>query len=361
MAGGRQKDAVWNHFERLEAKNTGHKAQCRKCHVVMHAIVDRMKKHHEKCGEQPAVTSDADGESNEDIIMIPATATATASTSGPPPTKRKRSMKDFVVTTSRSMKGELDLAVANMIYATNSSFRLVEHPTFKKMLDLLRPGYSPPTREAISGELLNTVYNMNQETCKMKLKDETVNMSLDGWSNVHSEPVICVAVTDARSNTYVTDTVDTSGQPHTAANLESLTKESIKSTEEKYGCRVGSIVTDNAANMNAMRVRVENNTVNPPISYGCAAHQMNLLAKDLDIPDVHKHIIAIVKYFRNTHQPAYRLKEAGGTKLPIPLEVRWNSLADTLEAYLNNWPMLLNVAEKYPTEIKPDIGKIHLN
>ena len=37
------------------------------------------------------------------------------------------------------------------------------------------------------------------------------------------------------------------------------------------------------------------------IYYGCSAYVLNLLAKDLELPNVSKNVIKIIKYFRNTH------------------------------------------------------------
>ena len=43
---------------------------------------------------------------------------------------------------------------------------------------------------------------------------------LDGWSNIHNEPIICITVTTSSGHIYLVDTVDTSGQPHTARALK---------------------------------------------------------------------------------------------------------------------------------------------
>ena len=138
-------------------------------------------------------------------------------------------------------------------------------------------------------------------------------MAIDGCSNVHNEPVVCVSVTTESGDTYVTETIDTSGVPHTssnlkdmaqsASNLKDMAQSAIKKAENQYGCRVGSFVTDNAANMAAMRraLKSEDDDV---ITLGCGAHILNLLAKDLEIANVHKHIVKIAKYFRNKHLPA---------------------------------------------------------
>lgn len=83
---------------------------------------------------------------------------------------------------------------------------------------------------------------------------------------------------------------------------------------------------------------------------------LNLLAKDLEIHSVQKHVVKIVKHFRNVHLPAAWYKEAGGKKLPLPLEVRWNSVADTLKAYVANWHILLSVCEDHRKSIDKDIS-----
>ena len=198
--------------------------------------------------------------------------------------------------------------------------------------------------------------------CREQLSGETVCMSLDGWSNVHNEPIVCVAATSSTGVTYVTDTIDTSGKPHTSDYLKELAVNTISATESKYGCKVKSFVSDNAANMTAMRQNLTHDEQNSDIiTYGCGAHMLNLLAKDLEIHSVQKYIVKIVKYFRNVHLPAAWYKEAGGKKLPLPLEVRWNSVADTLSGYLANWHILLAVCEQHRDSIDKDIAASIVN
>ena len=63
-------------------------------------------------------------------------------------------------------------------------------------------------------------------------------MALDGWSNIHNEPIVCATITTAEGEVYITDTIDTSGNSHTAEYLAGITKTAIQSTELKYGCKV---------------------------------------------------------------------------------------------------------------------------
>ncbi len=172
--------------------------------------------------------------------------------------KRKATTLDtFVTKTTSHQKACLDEEVAKMVFATNSSFRLVEDPQFCKMTGKLRPGYTPPTRKEIADKFLPMIYEKEYAKCATELKDECVCLSLDGWSNIHNEPIICNTVTTSNGYMYLVDTIDTSCQPHTAEYLEELSKSAIQKYKEELHCNVGSVVTDNAANVNKMRKLLE--------------------------------------------------------------------------------------------------------
>lgn len=229
-----------------------------------------------------------------------------------------KSMDDFSVRTTLADKHKLDHCIADMVYATNSSFSIVEHPKFKTMVESLRPGYKPPSRKDIAGKLLDDVYEIETTKCKNALAGKTVCMSLDGWTNVSNEPIICSSVT-AQSGTcdaegYLVDTIDTSGHPHTAEYLHRVAKDSIEKAETQFGCKIGSFVTDNAANVKKMRDELMKDD-DSMICYGCSAHLLNLLAKDLEVDTIKGHI---VKYFKYNHAASAAYKSAGGKGLVIP-------------------------------------------
>lgn len=91
------------------------------------------------------------------------------------------------------------------------------------------------------------------------------------------------------------------------------------------------------------------------LTYGCSAHIIHLLAKDLELSNVHSHVVAIAKYFHNTHLPAAWYKSSGGKSLPLPLEVRWNSIHNTIQAYLDNWSVLVEVCDTHKDNIDQNI------
>ena len=87
---------------------------------------------------------------------------------------------------------------------------------------MLRPGYRPPSRKEIGSELLELVYEKIYAVCKEKVEGKTVSMELDGWSNVHNDPLICCSVTTAEGDTFLTSTIDTEDERHTADILKKL-------------------------------------------------------------------------------------------------------------------------------------------
>lgn len=128
-------------------------------------------------------------------------------------------------------------------------------------------------------------------------------------------------------------------------NLTSLVTKVVREASQEFDVKVRSFVTDNAANMQAMRKQLKNEFDCSIATYGCSSYTANLLAHDLDIPNVKSHVVQIVKYVRNTHLPTARCKEAGGKKLVMPVETRLNSVYECLESYqiLQNWPILASI------------------
>ena len=106
-----------------------------------------------------------------------------------------------------------------------------------------------------------------------------------------------------------------------------------------------AIVTDNAANMKKMRSLVQTNKPNL-IQYGCSAHQLNLLSKDLNRTIVVQSVAEITKSFRNTHLLHSWLQNQGATKPPVPSEVRWNSYIDLLRWYEREWYNLKKIVDE---------------
>ena len=86
-----------------------------------------------------------------------------------------------------------------------------------------------------------------------QLVGKNVSMMLDLWGSIHNDPVIFVSVTTSDGDNYLTETVDMSGHAQTAEYLQEFFTSAVITTEQRYGCRVGTFVTDNPTNMFKMR------------------------------------------------------------------------------------------------------------
>lgn len=270
-------------------------------------------------------------------------------------------MDDFVVKTSANEKDNLDEQLSRFIFSANCPFKLVENKEFKKFCTTLRPGYTPPSRTDVSDKWLPKIYNDEIMKCKSELENKTVCMSMDGWSNIRNEPIVCVNVIKECGKDILVDAIDTSGSSHTGNYLANLVFNSIKSTEENFKCKVTSFVTDNTGNMASAREILNGEFGFEGLTYGCSAHILNLLAKDLVKTDITKHVTNILKYFRNHHLPKAWYHAEGGSALILPLEVRWNTYCDSLESYIKNWSILTKVCEDHRSEIDRDIANKILN
>ncbi|KAM7178000.1 uncharacterized protein RBU57_001791 [Macrochelys suwanniensis] len=284
-----------------------------------------------------------------------------------PVAKRKKTLQHpkttidkFVIRTSRLQKEVIDEKTARFVYVTNSPFCMIENPHFINMVQSLRPGYSPPNRADVAGKLLDKVYERDIEQCAKDLDGEIVNLSLDGWSNNHNDPVVCACVTTEEGNIFLTETTDTSGNAHTAEYLQEVAVKAITNCEKNFKCLLCSVVTDNVANVSKMR---RNYLEESPklITYGCSAHLMHLLAKDFSVSEITANVAEIEKYFHNNHFAAAVLKKVGGTKLTLPQDVRWNSVVDCFEHYIKTWPNLLTVCEQNRKEIDGTVSTKVLN
>ena len=258
------------------------------------------------------------------------------------------SIGDFVIQTTQIDKKKFDLQIAKFVYGTNTPFTHVEHPEFVKLINQLRPGYKLPNRHNIANNLLDEIFNTTISEIKSQLNGKSVCMSMDGWSNIHNEPVVCISVYDVTEKAvYLVETIDTQDNSHNSEYLLNLAVEAISNCQ-KYNCTVRSFVTDNAANMAKMREElaqideigaVNNNN----IIYRCSTHILNLLAHKLEVDSIKSNIKQVIKYFRNSHKIGAKYKQAGGKILILPSDVRWNTFSDCLQSYLENWHILSSV------------------
>ena len=97
-----------------------------------------------------------------------------------------------MVKTSKLEAELLDEQIARYFYATNTPFVAVEHPEFVKLINMLRPGYSPPSRYDVGGNLLDKVQSSLMDTCRLTLENKTVSLLWTGGAMFITNPMFAL-------------------------------------------------------------------------------------------------------------------------------------------------------------------------
>lgn len=365
--GGRPRDSIWEHFTKF-SKDKKSYAKCNYCGNEQLAKADRAKLHFAKCTQRDMlnnVISPENDANNQTPYShdIPNTSHK-RDRSASPPRKRQAvpvtctsvqpNLNGTIFKTTAKVKTDIDNQLAKFFYACNIPFNVVEHPEFIKTVKLLRPGYTPPTRKVLGGQLLDKITEDMQAEMKEKIDGKSGSIAQDGWSNCHNDPIIATTlIVDGKS--YFLDSCDTGSMSKSAENCKKLCDDSMQTAKEKYNCSVKSVVTDNASNMAKMRAALKAD--DPELTvYGCSAHLLNLLGEDLTPKDVMTHVKDVNKYFRNHQKPSAWLNAIDGSVKPqLPGDTRWKSQLLCVETFTKNRPYYLQICEENECEFDRNI------
>ena len=81
---------------------------------------------------------------------------------------------------------------------------------------------------------------------------------MDGVIVIYNEPIFCASVTTPEGERYLTEAVCRYIRScHTAEYLEEVAMSAVTSIEQRFDCKVGTFVIDNAFNMVRMRRQLE--------------------------------------------------------------------------------------------------------
>ena len=239
MSGPKPK-AVWRCFVRDNSVKTNVKATCRGCGEELQGIVPRLEKHASACrrlrclglwgvdslspnlspsqstaGSSPSSSSLAAPDEEKE----PSDSREPASESSGPPRKKVCFQTTLpVVRTGPEKLSELSIQLCRFMVTSNSPFSLVEDPEFEKFVHLLRPGVHIPNRRSIGGPVLDALYDTELERVSHAVEGKFGTICVDGWSTVTAEPVIGISLC-VGGRSYLRDTVDTTGHPHTMQYL----------------------------------------------------------------------------------------------------------------------------------------------
>ena len=258
------------------------------------------------------------------------------------------------VSTSAAEKAKVDESVANFVLGVKLPFRVVEHPLFIAMVDRLHPGYKPPTRKSISNTHLDNTYTKLQSKMKSELEGKTVTMQQDGWSTPANEPVISTSVT-CDGVGYFVDAQLTGSKSKTAEACQEMLTESKAFAEKTFGCKVRSVVTDNAPAMAKMRAGLEEDNQDL-ITYGCLAHHLNLIMKDINDAKLPECVEKIQRHFCNKHIPTALLADFKESVRPrVSADTRWSSQLDCYDTYIKNRSCMISIIQEHPGVIEKSI------
>ncbi len=286
----------------------------------------------------------------------PSAASTLSSATPPPAKKRQIDLTGHLISTSVHQKQDLDQALAELLYATRTPFTFVNHPLFKKFCNMMRPGYIPPTDKQIGGQHLDHCTDRLQADMKQHVQDKPTTIQQDGWTNIKEDPIIATSLC-ADGQGYFNDAVDPGSKKKTADYCADLLLKSIDKAENEYKAEVLNCVTDNENKMN--KTREEVHKARPDINvYGCMAHNLNNLGKDLTPTAVMEHVKEVNKAFKNIHQLHGWLKECPGHVKPqLPNDTRWCSRPACLRTYVHNFPHYKKIANEHRDEMDPGLVK----
>jgi hypothetical protein len=228
-------------------------------------------------------------------------------------------------------KEELDKLIANLFFRTGMSFRIADSPAWKTLIANLNPEYAKdmPTSRTIGGKLLKERYQEAAIQVNDILKEtEDLVLSSDGWKDTNGEHIVNFIVISRHHDPFFYKSICTTGIQQNAVAIA----DEIGLVIEEIGVsKFSAVITDSPNVMIlARKLLVERY---PTISaYGCAAHGVNLLIKDIvALPEYAKTTKEASKLiqFVNNHQMCLakfeaKRKEAGvAHKLTAPALTRW--------------------------------------
>ena len=278
------------------------------------------------------------------IASSPVSSEASTSSSGRTEfTEKYHKITDWARKLSETERKKCDADIALAFFSGGVPFRFIENPYLLRAMGLLRPNYVPSKRRQLSNHLLDNCYTNLQTQMNADISRATyLSLATDAWTNVNGESVINFIVLLPRPVFY--EAVYTPDNPHTAKYLVEVTSEIIR----KIGThKVVSVVIDNArANASAAKTLQDTFKETPLTCVGCAAHWLNLLAKDITKLPVYKSALAravqAIKTFTNKQVVSAKLDElqlqtySRTIALQVPVETRWMTHCKALESLIDS-------------------------
>jgi Protein of unknown function (DUF 659) len=291
-----------------------------------------------------------------DNASVPDTSASVPLLQTAPSSSRQQKITGYLYKITQKEQGILNMKLAKFIYSCNLPFNIMENEEFRDFVSTMRPSFEIPSHETIGCSLLNKTFEEIQDNVRNELQGKMVTLLQDGWSTLHRFPVIAHSVSTGTKN-YFENAVSTGADKKTAAYCGDLLTDTMNSIQEKYGCIVIGVVTDNCNAMEAMRRKISQS--HPELYvYGCNSHLLNLVGKDLTPEEVRSKVVKVQNHFRNHEFESSRLKELMGLRPSIPGDTRWNSLVDCFDNYIRNQTKYLEITRESRAQVPMELQTI---
>jgi Protein of unknown function (DUF 659) len=238
---------------------------------------------------------------------------------------------DLNSSTPALTKDEIDKLVANLFFRTGMSFRIADSPAWKELFANLNPDYAKemPTARTIGGKLLKERYESASEQMKAILEEaEGLVLSSDGWKDTNSEHIVNFILISRHHDPVFYKSICTTGIQQNAVAVAN----EIGSVIEEIGVAKFSAVITDSPNVMVLARKILEERYPTLSAYGCAAHGVNLLIKDIvAIPEyakTTKEACKLIQFINNHHMclakfEAKRIEAGISHKLTAPAPTRW--------------------------------------
>ena len=137
------------------------------CKTLVSCKIERLRNHRGRCSidtKWPATDSEAELETPEPDVK-------------PPPAKRvcvcqqqtcNPKLAHFAIRTDSNTVKRINEQIGRLFYACNIPFNVAEHAEFKSLINILRPGFVPPSRNDLAGSILDSEHTRCQTAGKQR-------------------------------------------------------------------------------------------------------------------------------------------------------------------------------------------------